>query len=94
MSVMYCDRCDKQIDTDYNAEHFTDNGDCYEGRIEQLNDEIGVYLDDNTTLNNDIKQDIIDSTIELMDNGYNMDNCFKKYIMKILQDKNLSITIK
>jgi len=25
MSVIYCEKCDKQIDTDFEAEHFIDN---------------------------------------------------------------------
>lgn len=28
MSVMYCDYCDKLVDTDFNAEHFDDDGNC------------------------------------------------------------------
>jgi len=28
MSVVYCEYCDQHIDTDYNAEHFTDDGEC------------------------------------------------------------------
>jgi hypothetical protein len=28
MSVMYCEHCDQYIDTDYNAEHFDEDGNC------------------------------------------------------------------
>ena len=35
MSVMYCEHCDKYIDTDFNAEHFDENGDCEEAKEEE-----------------------------------------------------------
>jgi len=38
MSVMYCEYCDEQVDTDYHPEHFDDNGDCALG-IDEENDE-------------------------------------------------------
>ena len=28
MSMIYCDECDKHIDTDFNAEHFDDHCSC------------------------------------------------------------------
>ena len=28
MSIMYCHNCDKYIDTDWDAEHFTEDGNC------------------------------------------------------------------
>lgn len=33
MSMMYCDSCDKQIDTDFNAEHFDE---CAKQEAEEL----------------------------------------------------------
>ena len=44
MSVMYCEYCHGYIDTDFNVEHFTDDGDCVEKVIEDLKD--SGYSDD------------------------------------------------
>jgi len=30
MSILYCNNCDKYIDTDFDAEHFDENEECYE----------------------------------------------------------------
>lgn len=30
MSIIYCHNCDEYIDTDYNVEHFDDEGECIE----------------------------------------------------------------
>lgn len=35
MSIEYCDKCDTYIDTDFNAEHFGENGDECETTFEE-----------------------------------------------------------
>lgn len=51
MSMMYCEYHDKHIDTDWEAEHFDDNGDCVEKIVEDMkeagktDEEIEKYLE-------------------------------------------------
>jgi hypothetical protein len=39
---MYCEYCDKQIDTDYDCEHFNDDGECI-GKIEDEKNQIKLF---------------------------------------------------
>ena len=40
MSILYCEYCHEYIDTDYNAEHFTDeDGECSDKCMNQQEDE-------------------------------------------------------
>ena len=35
MGITYCDHCNRQIDDDWEAEHFTSSGDCVEQQTEK-----------------------------------------------------------
>lgn len=39
MSVQYCHHCDKQVDIDWNAEHFDSSGECIEMNVELMENE-------------------------------------------------------
>ncbi len=39
MSVLYCEFCDNYVDTDFDSEHYTLNGKCYEELMAELKDE-------------------------------------------------------
>lgn len=39
MSVVYCEHHDTFIDTDYNAEHFLDDGECFDKALYALVEE-------------------------------------------------------
>lgn len=38
MSIQYCHPCDEYVDTDFNAEHFDEEGNCAE--IEEIEQEL------------------------------------------------------
>lgn len=42
MSVMYCDYCDRQIDTDFDCDHFDDDGVCI-GKIEDEKNQMKLF---------------------------------------------------
>ena len=35
MSIVYCEYCDEYIDTDFDSEHFDDDGKCWEELLEE-----------------------------------------------------------
>ena len=50
MSIQYCDHCDLMVDTDYNVEHFDEDGNC--------------EAETQDTIDDKIKQDIIQSIMD------------------------------
>lgn len=36
MSIMYCDFCDLYIDTDFNLEHFNEDGECENEKEQEI----------------------------------------------------------
>lgn len=40
MSIQYCDYCDKHIDTDFEVEHFNEDGVCLEQEDQEVVDDI------------------------------------------------------
>ena len=59
--IQYCEYCDKQIDLDYDSEHFDDLGRCVKGvewaneQLKELNIELNDLMNDNNKGHEGIK---------------------------------------
>ena len=46
MSIQHCDHCDIIVDTDYNVEHFDEDGNCEEETQDTIDDKIKQDISD------------------------------------------------